>query len=52
MLSADFIEYFLIDLLPVYRLAFGFKFFDYRLHHIPLNFFIRRYTRLSFAEST
>ena len=52
MLPADFIKYFFIDSLPVYRLARSFKFFDYSLHHLPLNLLILRYALFSFAEST
>ena len=51
MPSADLVEDFFIDRLPVYRLACGFKFFDYRLHHLSLDILISCYTRLPFAES-
>ena len=51
MPPADFIEYFFIDRLPVYRLALSFKFFDHRLHHASLDLLISRYARFPFAES-
>ena len=51
MPSADLVEDFFIDRLPVYRLARSFKFFDYRLHHLSLDLLILCYTRSPFAES-
>lgn len=50
MFSADFIEYFFIDRLPIYGLAFCFAFFDYRLDHGALDILILCYARLPFAE--
>lgn len=52
MFPADLIEYFFIDRLPIYRLARSFKFFYYRLHHLPFNLLILCYALASFAEST
>jgi len=52
MPPADFIKHFLIDRLPVDRLALSFKFFDHRLHHASLNLLILRYACFPFAEST
>ena len=51
MPPADFIEYFFIDRLPVYRLALSFKFFDHRLHHASLDLLIPGYAFLPFTES-
>jgi hypothetical protein len=52
MMPADFIKHFFVDCLPVYRLTFGFKFFDYRLNHLSLKFLLGRYALGPFAKPT
>jgi len=49
---ANLVQYFFIYRLPVNWLTFGFKLFDYRLHHLSLDIFLSRYAFFSFAEST
>jgi hypothetical protein len=51
MFAADCIEHFLIDSLPVYRLAFSFKLFDHSLHHLALDYLLSRYALASLPES-
>jgi hypothetical protein len=48
---ADFVKYLFIDSLAVNMFAFGFKFFDHRLHHLALKNLCLSYTLISLTET-